>query len=304
MNTLRQQENIDIHQPDPAQRITELDTQCLRQREGGKMFGVLLCHNATGEIGYIKAFSGLFNRVSHVPGWAPPVSDLRTTAHHQEQVESQVGLLTEEVRSINDNLLSLQNQQESITATFEPLVDAHMRHNRRRRAKRKQKRELLTGQDQAQHLKQLSSESQEDQEALRSIRKSHRDAIHPITQKIKALEKQLLTLKRSRRAVSAQLNHTLQAACVLHNFTGTSQPLKEVFLNEGVPTGAGDCCAPKLLHCAATRDLTPLALAEFWLGSPNTQGRIDGNFYPACDEKCTPLLGFMLCGIPAPEAPS
>ena len=272
--------------------------------EGGKMFGVLLCQNENGDTGYIKAFSGLFNRISHVRGWAPPVSDLCDTAAHQEKVEHQVGLLTNEVDNLNDALATLRNQQESITCTFEPLIDEQMHQNRRRRAKRKQQRELITDHDRPQRLNQLSHESQEDQDALRAIRSAHREAIHPITEKVTALEEQLLQLKRSRRDVSAQLNHTLQSACVLNNFTGTAKPLMEVFLNKGVPTGAGDCCAPKLLHYAATHGLTPLGLAEFWLGAPKSQGRVDGHFYPACEEKCTPLLGFMLCGLPTAEASS
>ncbi len=304
MEALRQQKNIDLHQPNPEKRVTQLNTQCLHQEQGGKMFGVLLCQNANGDTGYIKAFSGLFNRISHVRGWAPPVSDLCDTAAHQEKVENQVGLLTNEVDNLNDALATLRNQQESITCTFEPLIDAQMHQNRRRRAKRKQQRELITDHDRPQRLNQLSHESQEDQDALRAIRSAHREAIHPITEKVTALEEQLLQLKRSRRDVSAQLNHTLQSACVLHNFTGTAKPLMEVFLNKGVPTGAGDCCAPKLLHYAATHGLTPLGLAEFWLGAPKSQGRVDGHFYPACEEKCTPLLGFMLCGLPTAEASS
>jgi len=304
METLRQQENIGLHQPNPEKRVAQLNTRCLHQEEGGKMFGVLLCQNANGDIGYIKAFSGLFNRISHVRGWTPPISDLGATAAHQEKVEHHVGLLTEEVDNIGDELVSLQNRQESITGTFEPLIDEQMHQNRRRRAKRKQQRELISDHDRPQRLNQLSRESQEDQDALRSIRRAHRDAIQPITEKLTALEEQLLQLKRSRRNVSAQLNHTLQSACVLHNFTGTAKPLREVFLNKGVPTGAGDCCAPKLLNYAATHGLTPLSLAEFWLGAQKTQGRVDGYFYPACEEKCTPLLGFMLCGLPTAEASS
>jgi len=36
----------------------------------------------------------------------------------------------------------------------------------------------------------------------------------------------------------------------------------------GFPAGVGDCCAPKLLHDAALRELRPVAMAEFWFGAP------------------------------------
>jgi hypothetical protein len=35
----------------------------------------------------------------------------------------------------------------------------------------------------------------------------------------------------------------------------------------GMPAGAGDCCAPKLLHAACAAGLTPTGLAEVWCGS-------------------------------------
>jgi hypothetical protein len=85
----------------------------------------------------------------------------------------------------------------------------------------------------------------------------------------------------------------------------------------GMPAGAGDCCAPKLLHAAAQRGLRPLSLCEVWFGSvpgtatPAKQGRqavVAGPHTPAalgasrqhcrlygpCD-KCVALLGTMLC---------
>jgi len=64
------------------------------------------------------------------------------------------------------------------------------------------------------------------------------------------------------------------------------------------PGGAGDCAAPKLLAYAYAHGLRPLALAEFWWGAPPPGGgRVSGAFYPACRDKCGPLLPFMLEGL-------
>ncbi|MFM7425809.1 MAG: RluA family pseudouridine synthase, partial [Elainella sp.] len=70
----------------------------------------------------------------------------------------------------------------------------------------------------------------------------------------------------------------------------------------GLPTGTGDCCAPKLLHWAALNGWKPLTLAEFWWGRPEP-GRIVGEFYAACEERCQPLLGFLLSGLAPPDLP-
>lgn len=64
------------------------------------------------------------------------------------------------------------------------------------------------------------------------------------------------------------------------------------------PSGAGECCAPKLLQYAFSHQLKPLCMAEFWMGaSPKDELRIEGNFYPACQSKCKPILGHMLQGL-------
>ena len=72
----------------------------------------------------------------------------------------------------------------------------------------------------------------------------------------------------------------------------------------GIPTGTGDCCAPKLLHYAATQQLKPIAMAEFWWGE-HSADKYQGEFYGACAERCQPLMGFMLSGLtPAVGKPS
>lgn len=71
------------------------------------------------------------------------------------------------------------------------------------------------------------------------------------------------------------------------------------------PSGAGECCAPKLLQYALRHGLKPVALAEFWVGAPGkTEVRQEGQFYPPCSGRCGPILRHMLRGIdvePAPE---
>ena len=69
----------------------------------------------------------------------------------------------------------------------------------------------------------------------------------------------------------------------------------------GIPTGTGDCCAPKLLHYAASQGLKPIAMAEFWWGDGETGRKIQGEFYGACEERCQPLMGFMLAGLSTPS---
>ena len=71
-----------------------------------------------------------------------------------------------------------------------------------------------------------------------------------------------------------------------------------------IPSGSGECCAPKLLQYAYLHHLRPVCMAEFWLGpSPKDELRIDGNYYPACHAKCKPILTHMLQGLDVEENP-
>ena len=64
------------------------------------------------------------------------------------------------------------------------------------------------------------------------------------------------------------------------------------------PSGAGECCAPKLLQYAFQHGLKPLALAEFWVGaSPAHELRREGQFYAPCSGRCVPILRFMMQGL-------
>lgn len=70
------------------------------------------------------------------------------------------------------------------------------------------------------------------------------------------------------------------------------------------PSGAGECCAPKLLQYAYEHHLQPVCMAEFWLGdSPKGEIRYDGEYYPACQSKCKPILKHMLQGLEVDEHP-
>ncbi len=105
--------------------------------------------------------------------------------------------------------------------------------------------------------------------------------------------------KKSRRAYSRSMVFVIHDLYQLQNFKGDQRSILNVF-NEhrGIPTGSGDCCAPKLLHAAAKNGLTPLGLSEFYFGKKNKSSTMfHKEFYPSCKNKCLPILGYMLCGL-------
>ncbi|MBU1564545.1 MAG: hypothetical protein KJ630_02825 [Proteobacteria bacterium] len=112
-------------------------------------------------------------------------------------------------------------------------------------------------------------------------------------------DEQWLALRKERRLLSQQLMEDFHALYRLTNFRGETATLCEVFLGDtGIPTGTGDCCAPKLLNFAARQQLRPVGLTEFYWGQENHSGtRQHGSLSGSCAGKCRPILGFMLCGL-------
>jgi len=102
-----------------------------------------------------------------------------------------------------------------------------------------------------------------------------------------------------RRRRSQTLLEEMQRRYRFHNFRGRSRSLHDAFLGSGgIPGGVGECCAPKLLNHAAQCGLRPVGLAEFYWGGPRgSRRKQQGDFYPSCERRCRPILGFMLCGL-------
>lgn len=111
--------------------------------------------------------------------------------------------------------------------------------------------------------------------------------------------KNLDLAKDARRSYSQSMMFVVQDLYQLDNFKSEQRSILDVFYEKrGIPTGSGDCCAPKLLQFAASHNLTPIGLSEFYFGKTNkSKTRFHGEFYPSCLNKCQPILGYMLCGL-------
>jgi tRNA pseudouridine32 synthase/23S rRNA pseudouridine746 synthase len=130
----------------------------------------------------------------------------------------------------------------------------------------------------------------------RQLKRQRDETLQPLKQLIEAADGRMRALKQRRKELSRELQVQMHAAYTLVNFLGKSRSISSLMPTNSIPTGTGDCCAPKLLHCAAVHNLKPLAMAEFWWGSPSGD-KIQGEFYGACGDRCQPLMGFLLSGL-------
>ena len=120
--------------------------------------------------------------------------------------------------------------------------------------------------------------------------------LNALTELIDTLPKgsRRLALRRERAEMSRKLLRLIQSTYVIVNRAGERTELDSLFPKEP-PGGAGDCAGPKLIGYANLHKLEPIALTEFWIGaSTKTNTRADGEYYAPCENKCAPILDFML----------
>lgn len=264
----------------------------------GKMFGVLVVQSPDGEVGVLKAFSGLWQGQERVPGWVPPIPGRHEVALQEARTLNALDI-------IKDRLLVLQRlpEREAYARLQEALAKARQVLNQRHRD-RKQTRDLqrqtlsstLTGAALTDALAALEQESRGDKAELRRFKQRWGDRLAPLEATLQSADAEIAALRQQRRALSRQLQAEMHAAYTLTNFAGESLAIQHLAAQGNLPTGTGDCCAPKLLHAAAQLGLVPLAMAEFWWGSPQGDKQ-PGEFYGACADRCQPIMGFLLSGL-------
>lgn len=125
-------------------------------------------------------------------------------------------------------------------------------------------------------------------------------ALSKLSAKIKETSSQELKeqLKLERATMSHGLQQKLFENYSFLNLNGETKNVIEIFHDSGngyPPTAAGECTAPKLLNFALENELKPIAIAEFWWGkSSDVKEKNHKEFYPACEQRCKPILEYML----------
>lgn len=126
-------------------------------------------------------------------------------------------------------------------------------------------------------------------EKINSALEKNDKEIHLLTEKINAGQKEFI---KKRIELT---DESLKKVFSLYNFTrfdGKSISLNKIIENHNgklPPTGTGDCCAPKLLSYAFSKNLQPLSMDEIFYGK-NTKSKINLKSYPPCDERCSYII--------------
>ena len=272
----------------------------LGESQEGKMYGMLLVETSSGEQRVLKAFSGLLNGNRIVEGWVPPIPGRDRVAF--EEAHTLTAL-----ESIKQELITLQklperSQYELLFREFQTqLNELALLHNQHKSERQQQRQQLIevAAESPAIELEKLDEQSRRDGLDRKQLKRQQNAQLQPLKLLVEQADNRIRELKQQRKDLSRQLQTQMHAHYSLTNFAGESLSLQQLMSGSSMPTGTGDCCAPKLLHYAATHNLKPLAMAEFWYGASSiNEQKIQGEFYGACAERCQPLMGFLLSGLP------
>ena len=265
----------------------------------GKMLGVLVVSNASGQIGYLAAFSGNVSGHSHLEGFVPPIYDLLDPSGYFKIKEA-------EITAMNNSIYALENGTGFNTLKQE-LTRAETRRDEeigllkaRMAISKRERDEIRRETSDPSRLRELIRESQFEKAELRRLKLGWEENISTLKEDIRTILEELKRMKTRRAEMSDALQKWIFSQYIVHNALGESSSIGEIFDRSGLipPGGTGECAAPKLLEYAYRNSLKPLAMGEFWYGlSPETAVRTQGHFYPSCTSKCGPLMGYMLQGL-------
>jgi len=282
----------------------EFGAEAASEVEGkGKMFGVLLIQNASGEVGYLAAFSGKLENAPH--GFVPFVYSLPDEDNFYTKGMHFLAELGEKIRAARSlpQMAESLKQLETVKASADVEITEIRREMRLAKAERKAERiegkKSLNKEAYSVLESRLSFESQKSKYKLKALLAKWREELEEADKKYAAFKKRIQNLVDERARFSADLQKQLFDKYCFLNQAGKVKSLTEIFdKGEQPPSGAGDCAAPKLLQYAFANKLKPLAMAEFWWGkSPATVIRQHKKYYPACKNKCRPILAHMLKGM-------
>ncbi|MBF1487539.1 MAG: RluA family pseudouridine synthase [Prevotella pallens] len=309
------------YEPSPLARLAvALLQQSLPELKEGKMFGVLIVEYG-GKLGYLQAYSGQLECISD-DSFVPLVFDYLqpngyfktheaeiTALNHEIEVLKQSDDYEKAIKKIAD--LKVEAQQVVAEAQQKMVIAKRLRDERR-------KEKAIVPEDEQ---REMIRESQYMKAELHRTKKRYAALLEAAEAEVEAYNRKIAELKSTRKRKSDHLQRWLFSQFTFLNAHGERSDLLSIFRNYYLlhspksvlathyaamgeqitlfpPSGTGECCEPKLLQYAFVHGMRPVEMAMFWWGEPpKTEIRQHGQFYPACNGKCKPLLTWMLKGM-------
>ncbi|WP_315320148.1 RluA family pseudouridine synthase [Prevotella aurantiaca] len=309
------------YEPSPLARCAvTLLQQSLPMLKEGKMFGVLIVEYG-GKLGYLQAYSGQLEGISD-DSFVPLVFDYLQPNGYFKTQEAEITALNSEIEVLkqsDDYEKAIKKIADLKVEAQQVVAEAQQRMviAKRLRDERRKEKAIVSDNEQ----REMIRESQYMKAELHRIKKRYAALLEVAEAEAEEYNSRIAKLKNIRKRKSDQLQRWLFSQFTFLNAQGERSDLLSIFRNYYLlhspksvlathfatvgeqitlfpPSGTGECCEPKLLQYAFTHGMRPVEMAMFWWGeSPKTEIRQHGQFYPACNGKCKPLLTWMLKGM-------
>lgn len=268
----------------------------------GKMFGVLIVEDHEP----LLAFSGQIGGRFEWQGFVPAVFDYLDDAGFFKTSERIISDINRRIAELEGSakLLSAREKYKTLEADSKADIERYRQLMKAAKAER----DLIRGKGLTDEQR-LISESQFMKAEMRRKKAAWRETLAREAERVSGIEGEIRSLKMKRQMKSMRLQQWLFKQFVFTTRGGERRDLLHIFgeyyrRNDSmlamsdtaiIPSGAGECCEPKLLNYAFSHDFTPVEIGMFWWGeSPRQEIRHHGQFYPACNGKCKPILEFLL----------
>ena len=262
-----------------VQAYLRTQKQWAQELKAGKMFGVLVvarrndCLPPRGEVGgglaFLAAFSGTLDGKTRHPYFVPPVFDLMEPGCYFQQEQEQIS-------TINVRIASLQTQigESPLRQEMQRELEAYRAMMQAEKEKRHLLRAELSAEELAARESEMIKQSQYQKAQYKRLQQEWKQRIDADEAPMHEIRQQINLLQRERHERSIALQQWLFRQFSFLNAKGQSKNLTELFADTVPPSGAGECCAPRLLQAAYKEGLQPLCMAEFWVGdSPRDELR-------------------------------
>ena len=293
----------------------------------GKMYGVLIVER-NGEVGYLQAYSGQI--ADEGEDFVPAVFDYLQSDGYFKIHEAEITQLNQKIAQLKastayqqakENLKSIRQEAEkAIEEARKVMQGAKFLRDKRRK-------EAFISEVER---NEMTRQSQFLKAELQRKKKAYAEQITAAQTVVNSYQEQITAWKQERKMKSDRLQRWLFSQFSLLNAYEERKNLLDIFRDYYLqnspartkaahitsvntaeratkeslaasllpPSGAGECCEPKLLQYAFLHGYKPISMAMFWWGpSPKTEIRQHENYYPACNGKCKPILEWMLEGI-------
>ena len=244
-------------------------------------------------LSFLAAFSGTLDGKTQHEYFVPPVFDLMSPGCYFQEEEAAISDINRRIAHL-ESLLS----PSPLRAKMDKELAAYREFMRQSKAERDAQRESISVDELGKNEQNLIKESQHQRAEYRRLRQAWEQRVFDDEAHLREQQAEIDQLQQERHERSIALQQWLFRQFTFLNARGEEKSLLNLFSPAIPPSGAGECCAPRLLQAAYKEGLQPLCMAEFWVGaSPTNEVRLDGHYYPACRSKCLPILTHMLEGL-------